>query len=72
MYVSLQEGVLNGFAISFPFPKELSLVAVCMDDTAMQLMLTVLIIDYLTVVHQCLDMCNKILGGPLPAWPQHP
>ena len=37
-------------------------MAVCMDDMVMQLMLSVLIIDHLTVVHQCLDVCNKILG----------
>ena len=34
-----------------------------MDDTAMQFMLTMLIIGHLTVVHQCLDVCNEILGG---------
>ena len=45
------------------FPKELSLVVVCSDDMAMQLMLTVLVIDHLAVVHQCLDACNEILGG---------
>ena len=44
------------------FPKELSLMAVCTDNTAMQLVLTVLIIDHLTAVHQCLDACNEILG----------
>ena len=37
-------------------------MAVCMDCTAMQLMLVVLIIDHLTEVHQCLDVCNEILG----------
>ena len=36
-------------------------MAVCTDDTAMQLILSLLIIDHLTVVHQCLDACNKIL-----------
>ena len=44
------------------FPKELSLMAVCMDDTAMQFMLAMLITDHLAVVHQCLDACDKILG----------
>ena len=44
------------------FSKELSLMVVCMDDTAMQFMLMMLIIDHLTAVHQCLDACNKILG----------
>ena len=43
------------------FSKELSLMAVCMDDMAMQFMLTMLIIDHLAVVHQCLDACDKIL-----------
>ena len=42
------------------FPKELSLMAVCTDDTAMQFMLAVLIIDHLAVVHQCLDVCGEI------------
>ena len=37
-------------------------MAVCMDNMAMQLMLTVLIIDHLTVVHQGLDAFNEILG----------
>ena len=37
-------------------------MVVCMDDTVTQLMLVVLIIDHLTVVHQCLNACNKILG----------
>ena len=44
------------------FPKELSLMAVCMDNTAMQFVLMVLIIDHLAAVHQCLDACNEILG----------
>ena len=44
------------------FPKELSLVAVGMDDMAKQLMLAVLIVDHLTVVHQGVDVCNEILG----------
>ena len=43
------------------FPKELSLMAVCMDNMAMQFMLVMLIIDHLAVVHQCLDACNEIL-----------
>ena len=51
------------------FAKELSFVAVCMDDTVMQLMLLVLIIDHFTVIHQCLDACNKILG--ILSWPGH-
>ena len=44
------------------FPKELSLMAVCTDNMAMQFMLTMLIIDHLAAVHQCLDACNEILG----------
>ena len=44
------------------FPKELSLMAVCMDDRAMQFLLAMLIIDHLAAVHQCLDACNEILG----------
>ena len=51
------------------FPKELSLMVVCMDDTVMQFVLTMLIIDHLAVVHQCLDACNKILG--VLYWPGH-
>ena len=34
-----------------------------MDDMAMQLMLSVFIIDHLAAVHQCLDACNEILGS---------
>ena len=37
-------------------------MVVCMDNTAMQLMLAVLVIDHLAVVHQGLDACNEILG----------
>ena len=37
------------------FSKELSLVAVCMDDTAMWFVLAMLVIDHLAVVHQGLD-----------------
>ena len=48
------------------FPKELSLMAVCMDDMAMQFVLAMLITDHLTAVHQCLDVCDKILGGSFP------
>ena len=44
------------------FPKEPSLMVVCMDDTTMQFVLTMLIIDHLAAVHQCLDACDKILG----------
>ena len=44
------------------FPKEFSLMAVCTDDMAMQFVLVMFIIDHLTVVHQCLDVCNEILG----------
>ena len=36
-------------------------MAVCMDDTAMHLVLSVLIIDHFAVVHQCLYACNEIL-----------
>ena len=49
------------------FPKELSLMAVCMDNTAMQFVLVMLITDHLAVVHQCLDACDKILG--VLSWP---
>ena len=49
------------------FSQELSLMAVCMDDMAMQFMLMMLIIDHLTAVHQCLDVCNEILG--VLSWP---
>ena len=34
---------------------------------AMQFVLTMLIIDHITAVHQCLDACNEILG--VLAWP---
>ena len=43
------------------FPKELSLMVVSMDDMAMQFMLTMFIIDHLSVVPQCLHACDKIL-----------
>ena len=56
----LTRGCLQWFC--YKFPKELSLMAVCMDDMATQFMLAMLIIDHLAVVHQCLDACNKILG----------
>ena len=45
------------------FPKELSLMAVCMDNMVMQFMLMMLIIDHVTAVHQCLDACDEILGS---------
>ena len=51
------------------FPKELSLMAVCMDDTAMQFVLMMLIIDHLAAVHQCLHSCNGILR--VLSWPGH-
>ena len=51
------------------FPKELSLMVVCMDDTVMQFVLAMLIIDHLAVVHQCHDVCDKILG--VLSWPGH-
>ena len=51
------------------FPKELSLMAVCMDNMVMQFLLAMLIIDHLTVVHQCLDACDEILG--VLSWPGH-
>ena len=51
------------------FPKELSLMAVCTENMATQFMLMMLIIDHLTVVHQCLDVCDKILG--VLSWPGH-
>ena len=44
------------------FPKELSLMAVYTDDMATKVMLAMLIIDHLTLVHQCPDACNEILG----------
>ena len=44
-------------------------MAACMDDTVMQFVLTMLITDHLTAVHQCLDACNKILG--VLSWPGH-
>ena len=37
-------------------------MVVCMDDTVMQFMLSILIINHLTVVYQCLDACDEILG----------
>ena len=66
MSASLLKGVLNGFA---KFPKELSLMVVCTDYAATQFMLAMLIIDHLTVVHQCLDACDKILV--VLSWPGH-
>ena len=36
-------------------------MAACTDNTAMHFVLLVLIIDHLAVVHQCLDVCDKIL-----------
>ena len=51
------------------FPQELSLMAVCTDDMAMQFVLMMLIIDHLAAVHQCLDACNKILR--VLSWPGH-
>ena len=45
------------------FPKELFLMLVCTDDTVVQFMLTLLIIDHLAVVQRCLDACNKFLGA---------
>ena len=44
-------------------------MAVCIDDMAMQLVLTMLIIDHLTAVHHYLDACDKILG--VLSWPGH-
>ena len=37
-------------------------MVICMDNTAMQFVLTMFIIDHLAVVHQCLDACSEILG----------
>ena len=62
----LAGGVLNGFAM---FPKELSLIAVCMDEMARQFVLMMLIIDHLAAVHQCCDACYEILG--VLSWPSH-
>ena len=43
--------------------KELSFMAIGMDNTSAQLVLLVfIIIEHLTEVHQCFDACNKILG----------
>ena len=56
----LTRGCLEWFG--HKFSKELSLMAVCLDDTTMQLMLSVLIIDHFTTVYQCLDVCDKIFG----------
>ena len=53
-------GCLEG--LGHKFPKELSLMVVCTDNTAMQFVLAMLIIDHLTAVHQCLDVCDEILG----------
>ena len=44
------------------FSKELSLMAVCTDNTAMQFVLAMLIINHLAAVHQCLDAYNELLG----------
>ena len=60
-------GCLEG--LGHQFPKELSLVVVCMDDKVMQFVLAMLIIDHLTAVHQCFDACDKILG--VLSWPGH-
>ena len=51
------------------FAKELSLMAVCLDEKPMQLVLMVLIIDHLAAVHQCLGACDEILG--VLSWPGH-
>ena len=53
-------GCLEG--LGHMFPKELSLMAVCMDYMVTQFVLAMLIIDHLAVVHQCLDACIEILG----------
>ena len=37
-------------------------MAVCTDNMAMQFMLAMLIVDHPAAVHQCLDVCNKVLG----------
>ena len=37
-------------------------MVVCMDDTVMQFVLLVLIIDHLAAIHQCLDAWDEILG----------
>ena len=60
-------GCLEG--LGHKFPKQLSLMVVCMDDMVMQFMLVMFIIDHLTVVHQYLDACDKILG--VLSWPGH-
>ena len=44
-------------------------MVVCTDDTVMQLVLSVLIIDHLAAVYQCLDTCDEILG--VLSWPGH-
>ena len=55
--------------LGYKFSKELSFMAVCTDDMVMQFVLAMLIIDHLTVVHQCLDVCDEILG--VLSWPGH-
>ena len=55
----LTRGCLEWFC--HKFPKELSLMVLCTDDTAMQFMFPLLLVDHLTAVHQCLDACNEIL-----------
>ena len=37
-------------------------MVVCTDNMVMQLVLLVLIIGHFAAVHQCLDVCNEILG----------
>ena len=63
----LTRGCLEWFC--HRFPKDLSLMAVIMGNMMMRFMLSMLIIDHLAAVYQCLDACNKILGDL--SWPGH-
>ena len=55
----LTRGCLEGFG--HKLVKELSFMAIGMHNTATQLVLLVFIVDHLAVVHQCFDVCNKVL-----------
>ena len=69
MSASSLEGVLKW--LCHKFPKELSLMAVCTDNTAMQFMLMMLIIDHLAGSQSASWCMWQDLGGPLLAWPQY-
>ena len=53
------EGVFEGFV--HKLVKELSFMAIGTYNMLAQLMLLVFIIYHLTVVHQCFDVCDKVL-----------